>query len=444
MTIPAMPNHAIRTLNSDNALARAFRTNPSSVIKIRELSQFVYQRDWRDNLRIEHQIAELYSLRVSMLAIRSRVLGLRSVLGPKSTFGLDGIVMHGVVACICKHTVHTTKDLQYVQDLLDHVKAVEPDNGLFQEILFDFHNSMLRTIQLRSFIASHLKPMASVIDAMGSKLGMDHIDLPQVNTDIAGELAALRRYGVKPAIYKDGLLQGPKESWILAPTPVVTPGITGIAVLSSATDLANLGYHPVDTGGIREAYAMDLKAAVAFEISAAGNLYLRSGYEAIDVGEMMAAMQMSDTYECLRIIQLLRLYDLIVPLEVVRKLPAWPTASPLRIVTRLTRGVLSLSPDLILRRVRALENPNLLIKLLDQEIEAAEHDTALRSPRKTRRHEVVSFVRRLPDGRHPTPEARQRARDEIGIELADNETYVRQHERGTGDKIRSHTARKRR
>ena len=91
-----------------------------------------------------------------------------------------------------------------------------------------------------------------------------------------------------------------------------------------------------------------------------------------------------------------------------------------------------LSPDLIVPRLRSLENVDQLVRELEQEIEQADAETVERAKRELRRHEVIYHVRRLPKGKHPTAEARARA-EKYNIVLADNETFVKPHERGKGN-----------
>lgn len=62
--------------------------------------------------------------------------------------------------------------------------------------------------------------------------------------------------------------------------------------------------------------------------------------------------------------------------------------------------------------------------------------------REVRQHGVVWHIRELPEGFHPSPEARQRA-ERLGLKLADNETFVKAHTRGNGYPVQGHQAVKR-
>jgi hypothetical protein len=91
--------------------------------------------------------------------------------------------------------------------------------------------------------------------------------------------------------------------------------------------------------------------------------------------------------------------------------------------------------------VRSLDNPAELVSQLEQEVEEGERETEKRAKRK---HGVTEHIRRLPPGRKASPAARQSAYENFGIELAEGETFVKRHERGTGSPaITSHRVRAR-
>lgn len=59
--------------------------------------------------------------------------------------------------------------------------------------------------------------------------------------------------------------------------------------------------------------------------------------------------------------------------------------------------------------------------------------------RVVREHDVTWYVRPLPEGWHPSPEAVERAAIR-GIELGDNETFVKAHKRGVGNPVAGYHA----
>jgi hypothetical protein len=107
-----------------------------------------------------------------------------------------------------------------------------------------------------------------------------------------------------------------------------------------------------------------------------------------------------------------------------------------RLLQRITKKrQLPITPDLILPRIRILENINKLVEQTALEVEQAEEETARRSMRQ---HDVVEHIRKLPIGKHPSAQAKQLALEKFGIVLGDNETFVRKHHRGKGEEIHMH------
>lgn len=81
-------------------------------------------------------------------------------------------------------------------------------------------------------------------------------------------------------------------------------------------------------------------------------------------------------------------------------------------------------PQLLIPRIRLLHRPP-----------SVKSDIV----REVREHDVTWFVRRLPSGWHASPDAIARA-TELGVELAPNETFVKEHTRGAGHKVLGHQA----
>ncbi len=77
--------------------------------------------------------------------------------------------------------------------------------------------------------------------------------------------------------------------------------------------------------------------------------------------------------------------------------------------------------DLLIPRIRYMRNNQ----------GAAEGDDVVR---EVREHDVVWHIRRLPDGWHASPEAVAQAKG-LGLELESNETFVRAHHRGSGERV---------
>jgi len=138
-------------------------------------------------------------------------------------------------------------------------------------------------------------------------------------------------------------------------------------------------------------------------------------------------------YALLRYANVLRIYDLTVPLVVTSSSPDLPRLGDEGVVDGLMgdkrRIRRLLNPNLIIPRLRAfVENPEELVRELEKEIAEDIERTETKSSK--RRHEVTCFARRLPKGYKASPSALALAQDE-GIRLDENETCVRRHERGT-------------
>lgn len=81
--------------------------------------------------------------------------------------------------------------------------------------------------------------------------------------------------------------------------------------------------------------------------------------------------------------------------------------------------------------------PRIKASLVRQEQESDDEDTDI--VRTVREHNVTWFVRRLPSGAQSSPEARARAARH-SIHLAENETFVKAHKRGSGHQVLGHRA----
>jgi hypothetical protein len=126
---------------------------------------------------------------------------------------------------------------------------------------------------------------------------------------------------------------------------------------------------------------------------------------------------------------MLRLWDLVVPLIRVRQTPQL-MRSKNGWIERMTHiSDPSITPDLILPRIRLIEDHSAEIRNeLTEEVDAADIETSHRIGH----HNVTDHVRHLPLGKKASPEAVSRAILH-GITLHEGETYVRKHERGSGD-----------
>ncbi len=269
--------------------------------------------------------------------------------------------------------------------------------------------------------------------------------------DMMTELALLRKYGVKSSFFQDGMLHGPDEAWVFTDFHELLPQISewrqfmpsiplAVVSLSNKDDLTEIGF----TTKLQESGIGKMSGAGSIfttrgfmHIDSKGELDTSPGLGLMPVRKIFERHNKVAFYETLRLVHAIRLYDLVVPITTVSQMPQ--PSVPKGILNRL-KGVLNkkhlLQLDLIIPRLRTLENVDRLIHELEVEIEKADTETVERAKRELRRHEVVYHVRKLPKGKHPTAKARARAA-EYDIVLADDETFVKPHERGEGSSVKT-------
>lgn len=264
-------------------------------------------------------------------------------------------------------------------------------------------------------------------------------------TDMIHELAVLRKYGVKNSFFQDGMLHDPSQAWVFMDYHELRhlavawsefmPAQFAFIGLSDRKLLEHIGAKAIDrrVGDSRITGAeITFPAHVFMALDTEGEMDASYGLGFMPVRQFFERRNNLALYEYLRFAQALRLYDLVVPITTVEKMPRPPISGGMlaRMKNVLTKKHL-LSPELIIPRLRSLENVDLLLRELEVEIEKADTDTAKRT-RELSRHNVIWHIRRLPEGKRPTPEARGRA-EEYGIVLSESETFVRPHERGKGE-----------
>lgn len=275
--------------------------------------------------------------------------------------------------------------------------------------------------------------------------------------DMIRELTVLRKYGVKNSFFQDGMLHDPAQAWVFMDFHELRQLIDGwsdfmpqqfaFIGLSDKESLGHIGAKAIvrEVGDSKSVGAeISFPAHVFMALDTEGEMDASYGLGLMPVRQFFERRNNVALYEYLRFAQALRLYDLVVPITTVEKMPRPPIEGGL---LNKIRNVLKkkhlLNPELFVPRLRSLDNVDLLLRELETEIERADADTSKRS-REISRHEVIWHIRRLPQGKKPTPEARKRA-EEHGIVLAENETYVRPHERGKGElKQVAHQAKARR
>ncbi len=267
----------------------------------------------------------------------------------------------------------------------------------------------------------------------------------QVATDMIRELAVLRKYGVKNSYFQDGMLHDPAQAWVFMDfhelRELVSDWVDFIPQqfaflgLSDKEALGQIGAMPIERvvgQSVSVGAQISFPAHVFMALDTEGEMDASYGLGFMPVRDFFERYNNEALYEYLRFAQALRLYDLVVPITTVEKMPRPPIEGGLlNRLKNIFKNKHLLNPTLYLPRIRSLENVDLLLRELETEIEKADTETSKRA-REISRHGVIWHIRRLPQGKRATPEARRRAK-EHGIVLAENETYVRPHERGKGE-----------
>ena len=270
-------------------------------------------------------------------------------------------------------------------------------------------------------------------------------EVPELARQAVEQIHEFRKYGVKPAYFRDGILHCSADSWV-----VDEPYVEGYEAESAPT-LANIILaHAKDIDQIRGdrfterhgrsaviADALPYEIHFSSRMTPDGELELGMNNGTLPLRAEFQHLGAETVYELMRYSHIMRIVDLVVPHHLVEQLPAVPQKAG--IIGRM-RNLKKFADQnkLVVPRLRLLvEQPELVEAELEKEVRAAEEEAARRDLRK---HGVVGHVRVLPKGYHPSPEARARA-EQIGITLSSSETFVKHHERGNlEERIGSHLA----
>ena len=264
-------------------------------------------------------------------------------------------------------------------------------------------------------------------------------------THLMSELHRLKMYGIKNAYFTDGIMQRDNQVWVIMDHQAlgkfhhinITERPETMAMILLAKEQNVRDYNAkveLITKGEGSITKLDLgfEPDLIMNISTRGELYY-GNYEIpyLSVGDIFRKDDKEAEYELLRYAQIMRLWDLMVPVTRVRQVSTARRQGNL--IERILHISQAITPDLILPRVRLIEDHAQEVQAeLEREIEEADE----RTKRVIGRHDVTHHIRHLPTGRHASPDAIQNAHDH-GFELKPGETYVRKHERGSGEAINS-------
>ena len=256
------------------------------------------------------------------------------------------------------------------------------------------------------------------------------------------ELHRMKMYGVKSSYFSDGLMLNPGQVWVMLDHHEVNPdafrtdwiGQTEVMAMICLTKESSITSYNTRVEHVRLGQGLVNKLELGFvptalmNIDSQGELYYGSSEILYNpLRDEFAAKDKIAEYELLRFAHIMRLWDLMVPIERVKQVS---TAKAQRgpLIERIMHVSQAITPDLILPRIRLIENHLAEIQReIEQEIDEADSQTQ----RTIGRHDVTHHIRHLPTGRRASPDAIKRAK-EHGFDLKEGQTYIRKHQRGGG------------
>lgn len=350
-----------------------------------------------------------------------------------------------------------------VEKIERHLKDIESEGGratwLYPKLEVLRHS--MRRAQMLDWLADSLRLPALFVRFINPDVfaGAAAEAGRQART-LVNELVVLRKYGIKQSYFQDGLLHNASQAWAFMDFRDVRQAMTehrqfalkeplalvGLAEKEQLTSIGIDEHVRIIGEGRMRGVSTKFGASAFMCVDEDAELDASFGFGLMPARQFFVRRQNEAIYEALRYAQAIRLYDLTVPLMIVAKMPQprVPGGGLIAKVRQLATLKNKFSFDLIVPRLRTFDHVNQLVRDLEIEVEQGIDETVLRARHDMRRHDVVWHVRRLPSGKHPTAEAVARAA-EFGIVLADNETFVRPHERGKGQcEDRIHRAKARR
>jgi len=314
--------------------------------------------------------------------------------------------------------------------------------------LLVLQNGMRHLAHTRSFALAQL----GIPDQMIVQAESEYDSVEGHIREMMERLTELRRYGVKSSFTKRGFLPNMRNAWVmwdhrdLMGVMNIFGGKSQIATIALSTDadqIKDLRPESVSRENTESTgFALPFPASFIWSMSNEAEFSILSGYDSLRVRDIFESTGKKIHYQAIRLQLLYHLYDLIVPVAKLATLPSaeTPKKGTLKKLTELLTGAKK-DPvvDLILPRMRLLDDRLGIVEAVEKEVEESAIKTRERS---MRRHEVIDFIRPLPPGHNPSATARKLAWEAFGIELRDNETYVRAHWRGAGEVITAHRARR--
>lgn len=261
-------------------------------------------------------------------------------------------------------------------------------------------------------------------------------------------IAQLAKYGVKSCVMRDNLLHPADYAWVMNDgretfshfvpkggdiaqmDPPLALGIlakhAGVRTSRPTKSIEQIGMTPMR----RLNFDFASNAFTSTNLYSDGRVTLDTGFGMVSMKSVFEELQVEELYNLFHLLQLMRIYDLVVPVELTK-----------------SRGVPSLpirrrrpnEPEefkltwrtLVVPRIRLVDDPR-LISALEQEIAQDKAFTAAYGGVRESR-EIMGFLRRLQPGHQAGDTARELAKQERGwLSLPEGYTYVRNHNWGTG------------
>jgi hypothetical protein len=276
-------------------------------------------------------------------------------------------------------------------------------------------------------------------DALEASLGKS---LSQITDEMVMALHEHRAYGIKPCFFRDGVFHKKEDAWLFTDVDELRDPefdifglrsdafawiqLTSLETLKSAEVTRHEVVIDAEQGIRTYGVGVDAMSTLDFILNRSGSLTFGE-VGAFSVRDLFRVMGREREFDVLRYSLVLQLFDLVVPVKIVRGLPSLPVHRPRRPTEPSALEDL-FNPKLVLPRIKILGNQPDLVRALDEEATEEEEGLKRRSPR---RHECSGGRRELPPGKHASPEARARAAA-AGIELKENQTFVKKHKRGKG------------
>lgn len=377
-------------------------------------------------------------------------------IGVQATTRTSNIICQMVATILAGKARPSESEMQWLEDLREAAgTGTGLTNWAFPK-LHILHNLIDSVMQTRAIVQSmHTAHLTNEVELL-------HSMRPGLNRELGAmmeELLALRRYGVKASFVQEPFAFIPGSAWVFWDPNDVRDTVhhslevnryVALVALANKKDLTDLRLlqRNIQRGQYAqiEGFQMPFNVYFGWVMRRDGELDLASGIlGGISVRDIFKEEGREVQFEAIRLLLSIRLYDLIVPLETVERMPGQVGNPRLARFTAIAQAINPLRKkigDLLVPRMQELERLPQLVNQLEREVAQADEETMRRT---MSRHEVINHIRKLPAGHRPSPAARQRALEDWDLTLADNETYVRKHHRGSGEQqITSHKQRVRR